>query len=198
MLTSDRRLLVLAFASIDADHQAQIQTCLDAVRERHGFRPATVFKHSDSSDRVRADFFHEVARSGVEVRVRLIDKAHDWPLEFTRMSSNQRIASTLASTASALPHHLISGGTLLLDLDQKKDGKLCSATAGAINRALRAEGTHSFRKVKCCSDNDRTFGELIQVADMVAGAVRRAGDLQVARYPNWNRIIVPWNEKAPR
>jgi hypothetical protein len=65
-------------------------------------------------------------------------------------------------------------------------------TVGAINRATRTGGQRGFRKVKCCPDNDNTLGEIVQVADMVAGAVRRAGNLEPDGYPDWSRVVIPW------
>ncbi len=194
----DRDLLVIAFASIDADHREHLRAALTLLRECHGFRPDTVFKHADSSDRVRADFFEQISHTGIEVRVRLVDKTRDWPPAFSKLTSNQRITSCLAASAADLPDRIIAGGVLLLDLDQKRDGKLCSSTAGAINRSTRTGGRAGFRKVKCCPDTDRELGEIIQVADMVAGALRRAGGAEPPKYRNWNRIVVEWQPKAPR
>jgi len=188
----DRDLLAIAFASIHEDELDRLQRALADLWVRRRFRQGAIFKHTDSSDRVRMEFLEAIVGSGIQVRVQLVDKKRGWPQDLARLDSNQRLAGIVATAASNLPAHLIERGTLLLDLDQKKDGKLCTMAIGAINRATRTASRHSFRKVKCCPDSDSTFGEMVQVADMVAGAVRRSGSVRPTGNQHWDLVVTSW------
>lgn len=86
----------------------------------------------------------------------------------------------------------MDGHTLLLDLNQKKDGKFCTMIIKAVHRSTRTGQRHGFRKVKCCPDTHTTHGEIVQVADIVAGTVRKAATAQPDEFPQLRRIIVPW------
>ena len=186
-------LLAVAFASIHNDQRDRLHHSLADVRDRHHHRPGYIFKHADSTHRLRTDFFDALATSGVEVRVRLIDKARDWPAEFWQIKrGDERLASSLAEATSLLPAALIEDQTLLLDLHKRKDGRLCTLITKAVHRSTRTEGRRGFSKIRPCPDDDDSFGEIIQVADMVAGAVRRAGSEDPPDYPQLARVLVPW------
>jgi hypothetical protein len=100
---SDRGLLAIAFASISEEDRTRLHGALADLRGRYRFDRADVFKHVNSSQRLRAEFMGAIVGVGVEVRVRLIDKACDWPPPFATMKSPQRVASSIAMAASSLP-----------------------------------------------------------------------------------------------
>ncbi len=184
--------LCFAFASIDSDDLPALNKALATVRSRHGLVGTYVFKHSGSSDRIRGDFLEAVEHIELQVRVMLVDKSRDWPPEFWRFTGNQRIASCVAEGVGRLPSGLVDGHTLLLDLNQKKDGRFCTMIIKAAHRSTRTGQRHGFRKVKCCPDTHNTHGEIVQVADMVAGTVRKAATIQPHGFPQLQRIVAPW------
>lgn len=184
--------LAFAYASIDSEALAHLHGGLAAVRARHGLVETYVFKHTGSSDRLRGDFLDAIENVGVQVRVVLVDKSVDWPREFWRFTGNERLASCVADGVGQLPVVLVEDQTLLLDLNQKKDGKFCTMIIRAVHRSTRTGGRIGFRKVKCCPDTHNTHGEIVQVADMVAGTIRRAADLRPDNFPQLKRIVAPW------
>ncbi len=154
-MCGDSRLVAHAVG----DALAALSDALATVRARHGLVETYVFKHSGSSDRLRSDFLEAIENINLQVRVVLVDKSRDWPREFWHFTGNERLASCVAGGAGRLPEELVDGHTLLLDLNQKKDGKFCTMIIKAVHRSTRTGQRHGFRKVKCCPDTHNTHGE---------------------------------------
>ncbi|MCC7022109.1 MAG: hypothetical protein IT338_04740 [Thermomicrobiales bacterium] len=72
------------------------------------------------------------------------------------------------------PDRFIAGQTLLID-GKRDEMTVMSRIKTDLNRRLAAGGRESARKIRACSDDHPTRGTIIQVADMVAGALRDVG-----------------------
>lgn len=165
--------IVFAFASIDVSLVDELREAMVTIRRRHGFQDHHVFKHMKSTETVKRDFFAMVGNSQLEVRVLVVDKAIDWTEAMWRSSGNDRVANSVAEGTRRLPAEIVHRQTLLLDLHQRRDGKFATQITKAVHRATRGPDSPGFSKIRCCPDSNSTYGDLVQAADMVAGALRR-------------------------
>lgn len=184
-------VIAFAFVSIDEVELDVLRLELAAVRRRHGFDPTHVFKHMKSSGPVKRDFFTALLEVQMEIRVLLIDKMTDWPEHLWKARGNDRIAVSLADGAGRLPVGVVGRQTLLLDLDHRKDGRFATQIIKAVHQTTRRPGSPGFRKIRCCPDSDSNLGDIVQVADMTAGVVRRYRTVHPTEYPEFSKIVVP-------
>ena len=183
--------LALAFVSIEEEYLEVLGAALGEVRARNSFQPDHVFEHLKSTEAVKRDFCRALSTSEIQVRVLLVDKSRDWPESVWKLKGNERLVHCLAEGSGRLPAVVVNRQTLLLDLDQKKDGKFATQIIKAVHRSTRGVEKPGFRRIKCCPDSDPTLGDIVQVADMVAGAVRRSRTTSPSDQPELRRLILP-------
>lgn len=185
-------LLCFAFVTIDAGQYPSLHASLAELRRAHNFDEGHAFKHLKSNAQLKRDFFRTLQSTEMQIRVLLVDKKRDWSSDLWRLRGNDRLAASIAEAEGRLPHEVVSEQTLLVDLDQKRDGRFCTQIIKVVHRSTRSEGRPGFKKIRCCPDTDRFYGEILQVADMVAGAVRRSRTVDTPDQPDLSGVLFPW------
>jgi hypothetical protein len=167
--------IVFAIAHIDESRLEQIELNLRTVRQSRGLPPTYAFKYHRLQGRpeLRAAFFAGIGDLSISATVLVVDKSA-WPENFRRTTRGpDRITKYIADLIRGCADGFVVGHTLLID-GEKDETPTLTAARNAVSRAMEATGRRSFRKVKMSTD-DSAGGEIIQVADMIAGAIRRHG-----------------------
>ena len=165
-------LFVTVIAHIDGQDLPLLAQTLDGVRAARGLPPRFAFRYSSSSERVRAAFFAAICHVPITARASIIDKRTWGPATF-RSRGWDRINQCIADVVCGCPPELIAGQVVLID-QPKHETAAVRGTAATLKRALQGVGIAPFPQIKPCPDH-RAQGLVIQVADMVAGALHDAG-----------------------
>jgi len=168
-------LLVTAIAHIDGNQLPLLHEVLDRVRADRGLSAGFAFRYSASSDRVRAAFFSEFRNVPMSARAMIVDKRR-WGPERYRSRGYERIDECIVSLVCACPPEMIAGQVLLIDQPRKETAAV-TRTATAVKRGLRGIGVHPYPQIKPVPDH-RAQGSIVQVADMIAGALHDAGAVE--------------------
>ena len=168
-------LLVLAIVHFDEAALTRLAVELGKVRSRLRLSPDHVFKHVNASIAARRAFFQTLGRTDMQGHVHLIDKAA-WTEQYVKTSRGpDRIRDGIVTLVVGCPDALVAGQRLFVDL-QRKDMEQVRNLRTAVRQALRGVQRKSFANVQPCPDH-RQHGQIIQVADMIAGEVREQGAL---------------------
>lgn len=164
--------LVIGLAQIDGAELPRLAGVLAAIRHGCGLDPRFPFRYSACSDKVRAAFFSEISVVAVTTRLVLIDK-RDWFEPRRPGRPSDWLNEAVAGLVCQCPMETIVGQVVLIDLP-KNEMRAVRKMEAVIKRALKGAGIQPYPQIKPCPDT-RSQGEIVQVADMFAGAFRVAG-----------------------
>lgn len=176
----------VAIASTQREDISAIEERLGACRRRLGYRPGYVFHYKESDSRTRESFFAAMQGLPVSVVIHYSDRRNWSPAYISSTTGPERIRKAIGDAVNAMDIQYIAHGVLMVD--QRRDEK---NFIGHLRRDLRAVTkqmeVEGFAKIVPRPD-DRDDTQLIQIADMFAGAIRRSGGIAT---PNpENSIIV--------
>jgi hypothetical protein len=151
-----------------------LDEALVGVRHSRHLPDGYCFKFSDSRPQIRDAFFAGVAGLSVWIHATVIDKA-TWPDRYLRTTTGQdRTIEAIMATVLGCRDEFISGQTLLVD-SSRDEQRSVNRIRDRLRRGLSDAGRGSFARVKAYPDHGNE-GAIIQVADMVAGALQDAGE----------------------
>jgi hypothetical protein len=169
-------LLVTTVVHLDVEDWGLLEAALVEARRKRSLPPNYVFHFSGSRPQIREAFFDELKRVPLSAHGRVFDK-NLWAQSYYRETSGlARIQAGIVELMVRCPDHLIGGQTLLID-GKKSETKLIAPIKTELNRRLAIGGRTSLRRIKACPDDHQSQGAIVQVADMIAGAVRDAGSV---------------------
>lgn len=184
--------LVFAFVTIEANRREQLHDLFLELRDRHQLTNRFVFHFVDCPSTLATAFFDAIRPAELEIRIGVIDKPHDWGAPAIRsMRGQDRLSVAISDLAIKLPSQFVDGSQLLID-GSRSERKFGLGTRQAIRHAFRQANRRCFRDIRLCADGNDPDGEIIQIADMVAGAVRRAGSLDNPHIRRIGNRIVTW------
>lgn len=169
--TPNLALVVVTFAvyAIPSLHD-----CLRRVRETRRLHADYQFHHVSSKEGVREGFFRELAKVDLRIFARTVDKKLWDQAYLTRTNGATRLMSELVLLIKSLPDDIVTDQQLLIDLERRDQG-LLRMLRQEIRRTLAFENRRGFQSIKACPDHQKQGGQLVQVADMIAGEIRREG-----------------------
>jgi hypothetical protein len=173
--------LVIAVVHIDEVHLPTLDAELARVRKALGVSDDFVFRHNGSSVRTKREFFAAIARVPLHVRVHMLNKAR-WSAQYVKGSTGTDCTCDgIVELIAKCPRECIDWQLLYIDLhpDEKQ---LVERYRTTIRQAMRRAGQPAFKDMKPRPD-ERRDGAIIQVADMMAGEVRREAGLAGAYLP---------------
>jgi hypothetical protein len=187
--------LVFAFVTIEATEREHLHAALEAVRRKHHKTDRFVFHFVDCPTDIASSFFHAVGAVELQVRIGVIKKDHDWThTDFLARTGQQRLLDSLVGYSILVPTALVSGSTLLIDAP-RTEKKFVLTSRRAIRTPFHQMNLGCFRDIRPCPDGNDPDGEVVQVADMVAGAVRRAGTMANPHIRLLERRLFDWEER---
>jgi hypothetical protein len=165
--------LVFAIVHI-AEADLSILDAEFAVAKRYlRVAPTFVFKHDDAADPVKEQVFAALERTPMEAHVHILNKAA-WRSAYPkRMKGNDCICGGIITLVMGCPEDVVAKQVLLVDPPSAKQVRELRT---AISQSFRGARRTGFRDVRPRRD-DGPDGSIIQAADMIAGEVRRHGDL---------------------
>ena len=167
--------LITVVAHVERSDWPVFEIALAAARRQRGLGESFVFHHGKCRPVIRQAFFDELRNVPYSAHARIVDK-RTWPVEFIRRTSgDERIRSEIVALILTCADDVIGGQILLVDCP-KAEMRNVIAIKTAINQALATHGRAGLRLVKPCPDHHRSQGAIIQVADMIAGALHDSGD----------------------
>jgi hypothetical protein len=169
---------MLAFAMVhlvDRD-LPQLQDALAMTRRELRVTEHFAFHHVGASVAVHERLYAALRAVPFAARVLLVDKELWTPDYISRSSGPDRISDGLIRLVLACPDDVIARQRLLIDLEPR-DRRIVRELAAAVRRSLQGVGRESFARVQACPDTRGGYGELIQIADMIAGEVREQGGI---------------------
>ena len=192
-------LLVIAMASTTTDRLPILVDNLSAIRAALRWSEDTPFHFAESDRRSRSVFFERIATAGLAIHV-LIESKEAWYGRKVAGEPNrpaQLLDVAIASLVSRVPESMMSGQTILIDRPRAETAAM-KGTVSAIRVALRARAIDRMPRIRPLPDH-RADAQLIQVADMFAGALAAWGseDPRLARLGDRLRIF-PEDKQKPR
>jgi len=169
-------LLVTAVVHLDVENWELLEAALAGARRIRSLPPDYVFHFSGSRPQIREALFKELKRVPLSAHGRVFDKNLWAQSYFRRTNGIARIQAEIVELMIHCPDHLIGGQTLLID-GEKSETKLIAPIKTELNRRLVIGRRASLRRVKTCPDDHQSQGAIIQVADMIAGALHDAGSV---------------------
>jgi hypothetical protein len=190
--------LVFAFVTINAKHRESLHHTFVELRNRQQLTNRFVFHYVDCPSSLATAFFDTIRSAELEIRIGVIDKLHDWADSgVLSMRGQERLRVAISDLAIQLPSQVVSGGQLLID-GSRSERKFGIGTRQTLRQSFDQANRTGFRDIRLCADGNDPDGEIIQIADMVAGAVRRAGSLDNPHIRRIGNRIVPWETGGKR
>jgi hypothetical protein len=166
--------LALAIVSIVDANLPNLHRGLEESRRVLGLPPSYVFRNVGASAAVHRQLYEVLDDVALDVRTMLIDKRL-WTTQFRKSSRGlDRIGDGIVALVMACPDVLVAEQRLLIDLEHR-DRRVARDWSTVLRKSLRGTGRKSFGRVQACPDSRREYGDLIQVADMIAGEVHEQG-----------------------
>jgi hypothetical protein len=179
--------LVTAIVHIDEVDMPTLDDELAQVRKVLGVSDDFVFHHSGSAERTKREFFAALPRVPLYVRVHMLNKA-GWSAQYvTGSTGTDCICDGIVQLIASCPRECIDRQMLYIDLNPD-ERELVRRYRTTIRQALRRARQPAFKDMKPRPDN-RKDGAIIQVADMMAGEVRRHSGLAGPYLPNIRRLV---------
>jgi hypothetical protein len=167
-------LFVFACVSIAGEDLPFLSARLAHVRALRRLPNDHCFKHLTSKPGVRFAFFQAVALLPIRIHSTVIDKQW-WGEDYLRGSDGLlRICDAIVKLISCCPDDIVARQSLLIDLDRSAAKEVRTIRAN-LRIALAGQKRLPFAKVRACP-NHRDLGEIVQIADMVAGELRERGE----------------------
>lgn len=164
-------LLVVAMASTTTERLPIVTENLASIRKALHWSETTPFHFIDSDKRSRASFFKDLDIDDLVVHV-LIETKSGWfgaRPPGGRNRPNLMLDQTIANLISRVPMSMTAGQTILVDRPKSETAAI-RGTEAVIRATFRARGIGPLPKIKPMPDH-HADAQLIQVADMFAGAV---------------------------
>lgn len=176
---------------LSESERANLRSAVSALRVNRRFSEQTTFRYSSVSDYNRAAFFEAVAPIEFRAWVHVVDKEKDWASSFpTRTVGDRRLLEMLLRMLPHFPHDRLHQTRLLLEFPRTENDRVARWRKEASDWC-RQNNISPFRQVKSQTDSG-TDGEIIQLADMVAGCINRQelrGASEVAAIANRIQIV---------
>jgi len=183
-------LLIVVSAQLATDRVPDLAGAMEDVRRTRRLPDGFTFRYSSCRPSIREAWFARVPSIPVEVTALVIDK-RNWNRDYMRRTTgDDRVLHGVVKVVLAMPARHVAGQRLLIDYPSRERRKV-DAIARAIASACRAGGQQSFSAVRPCPD-DRRDGDIVQVADMIAGALRdrdRSGTALLASFGNRVKVV---------
>jgi hypothetical protein len=170
---------------MDGSELATLDRELLAAKRNLRVDAGFVFKHNDAADLVREEFFAALLRTPLEAHIHILDKAIFQSESSGKIIGNDVLFSGIIRLVVACPEHVVARQVLLVDPPSRRFVKDLRT---AISKSFRGAHRTGFRDVRSRRDDDADGG-VIQAADMIAGEVRRFGDLGGPFLPTLARKI---------
>ncbi len=184
--------LVFAFVTIEAEDREPLHYSLVDLRHQLQLTNRFVFHYVDCPSSLATAFFDAIRSVELEIRIGVIDKQHDWTHPATvSMRGQERLRLVISKLSLHLPQRVVDGCQLLID-GSRSERKFGLGTRKTIRQSFDQANRTCFRDIRLCADGNDPDGEIIQIADMVAGAVRRAGSLDNPHIRRVGSRIVNW------
>ena len=168
--------LVVVVATIADDARSVFDEALQRVRRARRLPENYCFKFSGSRPGIREAFFVELARQSASFQATVVDKS-TWSEDYLRTTTGQtRVIEAIVETIATCADTFVAGQTLLIDSDRDEQ-RAVNQIRGRLRRALADADRRSFARVKAYPDHGGE-GAIIQIADMVAGALQDAGEIR--------------------
>ena len=147
------------------DDPLPVHTAIEQVRQDLGFAPGNEFKFYQSSHDVRLAFLRVLRRQAVTARILVIDKTL-----FTRpqMRKRETFYHFLVRMILEHDHDSIADAMVILD-ESTKSRKSKQELTTYLRKALNTDPRSP--KIRGVRDHDSRSDNLVQAADMGAGAV---------------------------
>lgn len=175
----------VAICTALVDDTSRIEERLNACRHRLGHGSRYVFHFKESDSRTQHAFFETLSGLPVSIVVNYVDR-RNWSQSYlSETSGAERIRSTIIDTVKEMEVSHVDHGILMVD--QRRDEKnFIGHLRKDLRIATKGMGVPRFAKVVPRPDH-RDDTQLIQIADMFAGQVRRA---QGQSDRNWGGITI--------
>jgi hypothetical protein len=158
--------------SIEEARLDDLRQALARTRRAIGVGPAYYFKNRDLSREVRSILLAEIANAPIAVVVRVVRKEL-WPDEYLKATTGtDRINQCMVELVCADRPDPTVHRRYLID-GSRHERVVARAVKTALGRGLRENGHHA-HEIRLCRD-DTEDGQIIQVADIFAGRIRRSG-----------------------
>ncbi len=186
--------IVFAFVTIGAGERDHLHEVLEALRRKHRKTSKFIFHYVDCPTDIANAFFDSIGVVEFQMRIGIVDKGRDWTTpDIAARKGHDRLIDALVSYAALVPPPLVSGSILLIEAP-KSERKFGLSVRRAIRAEFGQQGRECFRDIRPSPDGNNPDGEVIQVADMVAGAVRRAGVVANPQIRMLERRLENWHE----
>jgi hypothetical protein len=165
-------LLVLAIAHLAVADWELLEASIARVRIRRWLPADFAFHFHRMSLQVREAMFDELVAIPDHAHALVIDKRLWSRNHVSRTRGDDRLQTSIVELICRCPDDLVANQDLLIDYPKAENAKIIEIKRN-LKRALAAHGRTSFRAVKPAPDTGAT-GALIQVADVIAGALQDA------------------------
>jgi hypothetical protein len=164
--------LAFAIVHVDAADLPKIEQMLSEARVRLSPERDLVFKHSrlKSSAEAHRRFYEAVNGVDWSAHVHLLDKTA-WNRQHGKGARGiDCIRDGITRLVAHCPDAVVANQVLFIDLPRAEE-KLVQDYRMSIRKALKAIRRTGFRNVRPCPDH-RQHGDIVQMADMIAGELR--------------------------
>lgn len=168
------RLLVFALVHVDDSEMPNLASSLAAARKELRWDSRKPFKHQGASDRTHRVFFEAIRPLKIGARLLVIDRSR-WDADWLERSGTDRLADGIVKVVLGCPDTIVEGHVLYIDCP-RSELKVVGEYRTSIRKALRSAGRGSFKNVQPRADH-RGDGQVIQIADMLAGEAREQGGI---------------------
>ena len=167
---SSQMLVIACCIFTTAEDAEHVAGTMRDFRRSLGWNPLQEFKFSKMSDEIRLSFLSRLSHAPFVVRALVIDK--------TSFSLESRGVHSSASFYSfAIQEALSHASSLLVDAKVVIDGKSSKSHSKSIGVQLRSYLNRESQTVAKISFVDSEGNQLIQLADIMAGTIRKAFDV---------------------
>lgn len=177
------RYFVIACVIFDDDLEAlKVKVAIRELKRQIGFPDSVEFKFFKSSDEIKQKFLHGISRYTFRVRTIVVDKS------IIRSRELKENKSSFYSYIIKLV--LQNNDETIIDakirIDGSGDRQFRRSFLGYLRKQLNS---HQKIVIKNCKLVDSQSDELIQMADMIAGAIRRSYDSSKKDAKIYKKII---------
>lgn len=153
----------------------QLHATLSGIRSKLRLPPNYCFKHLGAAPRTQREFFQALSTLPFHAHAHMIDKTTLGPPPRSSIWGRERIRDGIVDLVRNCPDQVVADQLLLIDLPNREQN-VVKELRTMLRQQLRMIQRRSFKNVKPCPDHKRD-GEIIQVADMIAGELREHGGL---------------------
>jgi hypothetical protein len=161
----------MAMVHIDAGDLPLLERELIAARRRLGREDDYTFKHVSAKPNTHHQFYAALrAVPGLTAHIHRYNRATWTPLHVQPRFGDPCICDGLITLTLGCPQGVVADQRLYIDYP-RREKDIVDAFRTALRQSLRAAGRRSFGRIQPRPDQ-RLSGEIVQVADMIAGEAR--------------------------